>query len=473
MKAQAMPLESLEAIRLLTNLETEKRKLLQIVLFGQPELNQKLQQDSIRQLNQRITFHYHLGPLRRDDMDYYLSHRLNVAGFTGGRLFSRSAANQLYAASGGIPRLVNIVAHKALMLTYGEGRHQVSARHVRVAAKDTGSAKKRPSHWWILAAALLLSCRQQCIGMGGATMSVINQMLQDLENRHSAREADASISAQLRAVPKRSRIHPAWWAILLLALTIVAGMLVWRTWSSKDAATLASTAAGALATQEKNSRDVQHSLQPRPSPVLSQHALPDLKLAMQISAAQDLSSVRLQATENRPLPAQQTVVPVASRVDPVRPAAVSANSASPQPDADSGKSNPVALAQTFPAPGSRVDTGRNTEVATAAVAKQIKEITPQQRAENEYGKAISLLQQGRTTEAIELLGNVLQFDPGNTAARQTLVGLLVAGKRYGEAERSLRDGLKLNPGQTGLAMILCASASRTGGYSECSEDAAA
>ena len=292
--------------------------------------------------------------------------------------------------------------------------------------------------------------------MGGATMSVINQMLQDLENRHSARNVDASISAQLRAVPKRGRIHPAWWAILLLALTIVTGMLVWRMWPSrtKDAAALTSTAAGALATQEKISREVRHSLQPGPSPVLSQHALPDLKLAMQISAAQELSSVRLQATKNRPLPALQTVVPVAPRVDSVRPAAVSANSASPQPDADSGKPTPVALAQALPAPGSRVDTRRNTEVATAAVAKQIKEITPQQRAENEYGKAISLLQQGRTTEAIELLGNVLQFDPGNTAARQTLVGLLVAGKRYGEAERSLRDGLKLNPGQTGLAMIM-------------------
>ncbi|GBL44623.1 MSHA biogenesis protein MshN [Sulfuriferula multivorans] len=286
-------------------------------------------------------------------------------------------------------------------------------------------------------------------------MSVINQMLQDLENRHSARETDASISAQLRAVPKRSRIHPAWWVILLLTLTIVAGMLVWRMWPSrtKDAAALTSTAADALATQEKNAREAQRSLQPRPSPGPSQHALPDLKLAMQISAAQELSSVRLQATENRPLPELQPVVLPASRVDPVRPA-VPANTASPQPDADSGKPNPVALAQALPAPGSRVDTGRNSEVATAAVAKQIKEITPQQRAENEYGKAISLLQQGRTPEAIELLGNVLQFDPGNTAARQTLVGLLVAGKRYGDAERSLRDGLKLNPGQTGLAMIM-------------------
>ena len=90
-EAQAMPLESLEALRLLTNLETEKRKLLQIVLFGQPELNRKLQQIRSANLRQRITFHYHLGPLTKDDLDFYISHRLSVAGFTGSRLFGRGA----------------------------------------------------------------------------------------------------------------------------------------------------------------------------------------------------------------------------------------------------------------------------------------------------------------------------------------------------------------------------------------------
>ena len=136
-EAQAIPVESLEALRLLTNLETEKRKLLQIVLFGQPELNRKLELDSIRQLAQRITFHYHLGPLSRDDLDYYLAHRLRIAGFTGARLFSRGAVARLFAASGGIPRLVNILAHKALMLAYGQGRQQVVRGDVAAAARDT------------------------------------------------------------------------------------------------------------------------------------------------------------------------------------------------------------------------------------------------------------------------------------------------------------------------------------------------
>lgn len=142
-EAQAMPTETLEALRLLTNLETEKRKLMQIVMFGQPELDRKLEQEAIRQLNQRITFHYHLNSLSRDDMEFYVSHRLKIAGFAGSRLFNRDAIGALFFASGGIPRLVNILAHKALMLAYGEGTQLISARHVRAAANDTGAAKQR------------------------------------------------------------------------------------------------------------------------------------------------------------------------------------------------------------------------------------------------------------------------------------------------------------------------------------------
>jgi len=146
-EAQAIPVDSLEALRLLTNLETEKRKLLQIVLFGQPELDRKLELDSIRQLAQRITFHYHLGPLSRDELEYYLAHRLRIAGFTGARLFSRGAVARLFAASGGIPRLVNILAHKALMLSYGQGKQQVARSHVALAASDTLPVRRRLWPW--------------------------------------------------------------------------------------------------------------------------------------------------------------------------------------------------------------------------------------------------------------------------------------------------------------------------------------
>ena len=152
-EAQAIPVESLEALRLLTNLETEKRKLLQIVLFGQPELNRKLELESIRQLAQRITFHYHLGPLSRDDLDYYVAHRLRVAGFGGARLFTRGAIRGLYKASGGVPRLVNIMAHKAMMLSYGQGRQQVAGSHVSTAARDTIGVRRAIWTWLAAGAA--------------------------------------------------------------------------------------------------------------------------------------------------------------------------------------------------------------------------------------------------------------------------------------------------------------------------------
>jgi MSHA biogenesis protein MshM len=151
-EAQTIPLDTLETLRLLTNLETEKRKWLQIVLFGQPELNRTLALDSVRQLNQRITFHYHIGPLSRDDIEYYVAHRLRIAGFAGSRLFSKAAIARLYSASGGIPRLINIIAHKSLMLSYGEGMQQVVRRHVRGAARDTVAGVRY--HWfWLLLAA--------------------------------------------------------------------------------------------------------------------------------------------------------------------------------------------------------------------------------------------------------------------------------------------------------------------------------
>ncbi len=146
-EAQAMPLESLEVLRLLTNLETEKRKLLQVVLFGQPELDERLRHHSIRQLRQRISFQYDLQGLRKNELDRYLRHRLAVAGFAGETLFSTGAVGKLHRITGGTPRLVNIVAHKALMLAFSDGRQQVLARHIRDAAADTPEVRRDWLPW--------------------------------------------------------------------------------------------------------------------------------------------------------------------------------------------------------------------------------------------------------------------------------------------------------------------------------------
>ena len=146
-EAQAMPLEALETLRLLSNLETEKRKLLQVLLFGQPELDKNLSRQSARQLLQRITFQYRLGSLSRGEMEYYLAHRLRVAGLAGGQLFSRGALRAMFRASRGVPRLINVLAHKSLLLVYGEGGQQALSRHVRAAAADTPACRRGVGSW--------------------------------------------------------------------------------------------------------------------------------------------------------------------------------------------------------------------------------------------------------------------------------------------------------------------------------------
>jgi MSHA biogenesis protein MshM len=155
-EAQAMPLESLEVLRLLTNLETEKRKLIQVVLFGQPELDERLKQRSVRQLRQRISFQYELKGLQRDELDRYLRYRLRVAGYNGETLFSSGAVARLHGVTGGTPRLINIIANKSMMLAYGEGSQLVQPRHVGVAAADTPEARRDWRQWLWGGAALLL-----------------------------------------------------------------------------------------------------------------------------------------------------------------------------------------------------------------------------------------------------------------------------------------------------------------------------
>ena len=136
-EAQAMPHETLEALRLMTNIETQTTKLLQVVLFGQPELDDMLAQDNLRQLRQRITFSYHLEALDQQESTSYLQHRLRTAGFNGTQLFDSAALKLLFKASAGVPRLINILAHKSLMSAYGKGDRLVGHMHVKAAVQDT------------------------------------------------------------------------------------------------------------------------------------------------------------------------------------------------------------------------------------------------------------------------------------------------------------------------------------------------
>ncbi|GAA3553953.1 ExeA family protein [Marinobacter xestospongiae] len=134
-EAQNLSSEVLEQLRLLTNLETAEKKLLQIILLGQPELNDMLSLPELRQLNQRVTARYHLDALQKEELPSYLQYRLSVAGQRG-ELFSRGAIQALYKLSGGVPRLINLVSDRALLGAYAEGEHLVTREHIRTAARE-------------------------------------------------------------------------------------------------------------------------------------------------------------------------------------------------------------------------------------------------------------------------------------------------------------------------------------------------
>ena len=146
-EAQNLSPAVLEQIRLLTNLETTKRKLLQVILLGQPELREMLGRPELRQLSQRIIARYHLGPLTRADVDAYVNHRLAVAGARE-PLFSPAAVNRLFVLSRGIPRLINIIADRAMLGAYAEGERFVTPSIVKRAALEALDQPSWSSPWF-------------------------------------------------------------------------------------------------------------------------------------------------------------------------------------------------------------------------------------------------------------------------------------------------------------------------------------
>jgi len=147
-EAQGMPIETLEEIRLLSNLETTRHKLLQIVLFGQPELDENLAGQEIRQLRERITHSFYLSPLSRSGVAEYLDFRMRAVGYRGPSVFTKSTVKQLHKYAQGLLRRANILADKALLAAFSDNSHQVLAKHVQRAAQDSGF-KISPDHFGI------------------------------------------------------------------------------------------------------------------------------------------------------------------------------------------------------------------------------------------------------------------------------------------------------------------------------------
>jgi type II secretory pathway predicted ATPase ExeA len=157
-EAHVMPDETLEQVRLLSNLESNRHKLLQIVLFGQPELDAMLAKTSLRQLRDRITHSFRMRPLAASEVGTYLSFRMRAAGYRGPDVFTPRAVGRLARAAGGLNRRINILADKALLSAFTENGHAVTGRHVRAAIRDSEFAPvARPARAALYAAAAALA----------------------------------------------------------------------------------------------------------------------------------------------------------------------------------------------------------------------------------------------------------------------------------------------------------------------------
>lgn len=154
-EAHLLDREVLEQVRLLTNLETATRKLLQIILIGQPELRILLSRQDLRQVAQRITGRHHLEALSAEETAAYVRHRLRVAGATR-EIFSPKALSALYRASNGLPRLINVIADRALLGAYGHEQSQVDAAMVKRAALEVSGGVAKTTHIWPWVTAVLV-----------------------------------------------------------------------------------------------------------------------------------------------------------------------------------------------------------------------------------------------------------------------------------------------------------------------------
>ena len=144
-EAQNLSVDVLEQIRLLTNLETSRQKLLQIIMVGQPELLDLLARPALRQLSQRITARYHLGPLSKKEIPTYVRHRLSVAGLVRGELFPSSTMDVLFRLTGGVPRLINLICDRALLGAFVQGKEKVDRKTLSTAAREVSGKKSNHS----------------------------------------------------------------------------------------------------------------------------------------------------------------------------------------------------------------------------------------------------------------------------------------------------------------------------------------
>ena len=175
-EAQSMPIATLEEIRLLSNLETAQNKLLQIVIFGQPELDVMISKQEIRQLKERITYSFYLSPLKPNEVKDYINSRLRACGYRSVELFNDKAIKTIYKYSGGLLRRINILADKSLLASYAANANNVTKKHVELAARETEFVNKRhfPTFRWGMVAVLIIVFAALIAGLPGIKHSLFH-----------------------------------------------------------------------------------------------------------------------------------------------------------------------------------------------------------------------------------------------------------------------------------------------------------
>lgn len=296
-------------------------------------------------------------------------------------------------------------------------------------------------------------------------MSLINKMLQDLEERRSGDAVAGELQGQIRSAPEHRRVHYAWWIVLALTV-ILTGVISWI-WGRQTAPAVSVTRP--VMPPPQLALKLAPDLSGTHSPVLKNPTIEE-KNETATAAATPPSSGEQQvypatastgatnqvarSTVDAPAAAATTSI-IAPGAPPVT---FPASATVPSPPAT--QTAPVRMVPAASAKGKVTNapveaSGKSTDFDIPTnVTRQVKELTPHQRAENEYRRATVLLQQARTSESITALEQVLVLDPQYAIARQTLVGLLLESKRHDEAIRKLQDGLSIDKRQAGLAMML-------------------
>jgi len=220
-EAQNLAVDVLEQVRLLTNLETSQRKLLQIIMLGQPELKETLSRPELRQLNQRITARYHLGPLTKNEISDYVNHRLSVAGLARPTLFPPPMIKELWRLTGGVPRLINIICDRALLGTYIQGKEKIDKSTLLHAAMEVSGRRAGKGRMTRVYAGILAIILLNAL-IGGGILYYRNKSVPDPKtgsnvvasqtdrvNKGSASTAGTTRTPETRSISTRDRAYEA------------------------------------------------------------------------------------------------------------------------------------------------------------------------------------------------------------------------------------------------------------------------